>query len=117
MLATVCGLAGVLDWSSSRGDETVRSLIAELTHRGPNGIHVADYAPLQLAHARLSILDTSDSADQPMVSGDGRYVAVHNGEIYNFLELADELQTRGRTFRTRSDTEVPRVSATLRSRC
>jgi len=62
--------------------------------------------PLALGHRRLSILDTSRDGDQPMVSADGRFTAVHNGEIYNFLEIADQLRALGREFQTKTDTEV-----------
>ena len=102
----MCGLAGVLDWRSPGDSGLVRTLIERLSHRGPDGIKTCDLGPLQLGHARLSILDTSGRADQPMTSGDGRYTAVHNGEIYNFLELADVLRGLGHAFRTTSDTEV-----------
>jgi len=59
-----------------------------------------------LGHRRLSILDLSDAANQPMLSPDGRIALVFNGEIYNFRELRRDLESRGHTFRTRSDTEV-----------
>src|SRR5260221_2352748 len=102
----MCGLAGILDWSSTGTADQIETVIAALAHRGPSGIKTVAIGPLQLGHARLSILDPSAEADQPMVSTDGRYTAVHNGEIYNFLELREVLEGIGRTFRTHSDTEV-----------
>ncbi|MDH5638840.1 MAG: asparagine synthase (glutamine-hydrolyzing), partial [Nitrospinota bacterium] len=57
-------------------------------------------------HRRLAVLDTSHDADQPMVDSSGAYVIVYNGEIYNFQELREILESRGARFRTRSDTET-----------
>ena len=59
-----------------------------------------------LGHRRLSIIDLSDRASQPMTSEDGRFVVVFNGEIYNYPQLRTELETDGAHFRTTSDTEV-----------
>ena len=59
-----------------------------------------------LGLSRLKILDLSDAANQPMVSEDGRYVLVYNGEIYNYVELRAELAASGAVFRTEGDTEV-----------
>jgi asparagine synthase (glutamine-hydrolysing) len=102
----MCGIAGILAWKSPPGDAAIQGLIGELTHRGPDGVHVATRGPLHLGHARLSILDTSAAGNQPMTSQDGRYTVIHNGEIYNFLELRDELRRAGRSFHTETDTEV-----------
>ncbi len=60
----------------------------------------------KLGHCRLSIIDLSDKANQPMSAEDGRYTLVFNGEIYNYKELRDELRERSHTFNTHSDTEV-----------
>lgn len=79
-----------------------------LIHRGPdNGsTWLHPLGRVGLAHRRLSIIDTSHAADQPMPSVDGAMHIAFNGEIYNFLELRAELESLGVTFRTRSDTEV-----------
>lgn len=84
--------------------------IDAVAHRGPDGSgwRVFDSArgPAALGHRRLSIIDLSDAAQQPMSYADGRYWIVYNGEIYNYLELREELRAAGHTFCTRSDTEV-----------
>jgi len=81
-----------------------------VAHRGPDdrGWRVFDSAagPVALGHRRLSIIDLSAAAAQPMSYGHGRYWIVYNGEIYNYLELRDELAGLGHRFQTQSDTEV-----------
>src|SRR5207247_1808011 len=77
-----------------------------LVHRGPDAHGIFRTDSIVLGHRRLSILDLSEAATQPMKSADGKAVVVFNGEIYNHHELRSELAKRGRIFRTRSDTEV-----------
>ncbi len=77
-----------------------------LYHRGPDGGGFFVDGPVALAHRRLSIIDLTDGGHQPMVTADRRHVIVFNGEIYNFVELREELRALGCQFRTRSDTEV-----------
>jgi asparagine synthase (glutamine-hydrolysing) len=81
-----------------------------VAHRGPDGWgwQVFDSAagPVALGHRRLSIIDLSDTAAQPMSYAGGRYWIVYNGEIYNYLELRCELEAAGHRFTTQSDTEV-----------
>jgi asparagine synthase (glutamine-hydrolysing) len=87
-----------------------RAHIDIVAHRGPDGSGwwVADSSagPVAMGHRRLSIIDLSALAAQPMSYADGRYQIVYNGEIYNYLELRDELAAAGHRFRSQSDTEV-----------
>lgn len=104
----MCGIAGFLG-RFGRDDEelaTLRGMADALAHRGPDasGTKILD-GFCGLAHTRLSIIDLA-SGDQPMSDGDGRAVVTFNGEIFNYVELRQELEAEGYRFRTRSDTEV-----------
>ncbi|MDX2079830.1 MAG: asparagine synthase (glutamine-hydrolyzing) [Terrimicrobiaceae bacterium] len=105
----MCAIAGV--WAFSGGHavrETVERM-NELQHRrGPDGrgIRVFESQGLALGHCRLSILDPTECGAQPMVSECGRYWITFNGEIFNFLEVREELKAAGCVFRTDTDTEV-----------
>lgn len=107
----MCGLAGILD---SRGldprctRERVGRMTDALRHRGPDdsGFWMDGEAGVAFGFRRLAILDLTPSGAQPMRSPSGRYVLVFNGEIYNYVELAEVLEGRGATFRGGSDTEV-----------
>lgn len=77
-----------------------------IAHRGPDGEgHYRD-GPIGLGHRRLSIIDLSDAARQPMTTRDGRFVITYNGEIYNFQELKVDLSARGHQFHSSGDSEV-----------
>jgi asparagine synthase (glutamine-hydrolysing) len=105
----MCGIAGILLRArdgTDDDDRRVRAALARLTHRGPDDEGVCRSSGAVLGHRRLSILDLSAAGHQPMATADGRFSCTFNGEIYNYLELRDELSARGRTFRTGSDTEV-----------
>ena len=87
-------------------DETLlRRMTDVLSHRGPDGEGYYIENNLGLGHKRLAIIDLTGGA-QPMISSDNKYVIVFNGEIYNYIELKDELKSRGYRFDTTSDTEV-----------
>jgi asparagine synthase (glutamine-hydrolysing) len=108
---TMCGVVGVYAYSASApvvDREELRKVRDHMAARGPDGAgewYSADER-VGLGHRRLSIIDLSERAAQPMASADGTVVISFNGEIYNYRELRAELQARGRTFRTESDTEV-----------
>jgi len=88
------------------GERQLKAMIATLHHRGPDDEGVWTDGICGLAHARLSIIDLSPAGHQPMASSDGQIWVSFNGEIYNFQELRRELEAKGYTFRSRSDTEV-----------
>jgi asparagine synthase (glutamine-hydrolysing) len=100
----MCGIAGLFGPGWKRNQ--LESMIAIQKHRGPDdcGIFVDDSEMAGLAHNRLSIIDLSPAGHQPMSNATGNLQIVFNGEIYNFLELRQELQ--GYPFRTNTDTEV-----------
>jgi asparagine synthase (glutamine-hydrolysing) len=108
----MCGLAGAWHLDADvRGDELERRAQAmgqTLTHRGPDdeGCWVDAAVGVALAHRRLAIVDLSPSGLQPMVSADGRFVLVYNGEVYNYRSLRRDLEAGGTRFRGHSDTEV-----------
>jgi asparagine synthase (glutamine-hydrolysing) len=99
----MCGIAGIFGARPLGLEAMVRAL----GHRGPDGhgLHVDEAACAALGHTRLSIIDLSDDARQPMRDPSGRWWLVFNGEVYNYLELRSELSSSWE-FRTRSDSEV-----------
>jgi asparagine synthase (glutamine-hydrolysing) len=103
----MCGITGIVDLSAAGPlRPQVEAATTSLSHRGPDSRHVWDDGSVALGHARLSIIDLSAAADQPMIGGAGQVAVVFNGEIYNYRELRADLKARGCTFRTSSDTEV-----------
>jgi len=100
----MCGIAGVLRFDGQAARvEAARHMADVIRHRGPDDAGEFAEGPVAFAHRRLSIIDLA-SGHQPMATD--RSVIVFNGEIYNYIELRDELRARGRSFRTTSDTEV-----------
>jgi asparagine synthase (glutamine-hydrolysing) len=104
----MCGIIGVIGQKISIDSDIKGRLLESIAHRGPDGhgSWESSNPPVWLGHTRLSILDLTDTASQPMLSDCGRWVLVFNGEIFNFLELRADLIKRGFSFRTESDTEV-----------
>ncbi len=105
----MCGIAGYIPTprvSEASALEAVQRMSARMHTRGPDAEGVWSSEGVVLGHRRLAILDLDARANQPMVSADGRYTIVFNGEIYNFSELRRELEAEGVAFRTTSDTEV-----------
>jgi asparagine synthase (glutamine-hydrolysing) len=103
----MCGIAGILGSPNDAPTlDDLAPMLTALRHRGPDDEGNAKQPPLVVGMRRLSILDPTPAGHQPMHSRDGRFTLVHNGEIYNFLELAAELAGLGHRFETTTDTEV-----------
>src|ERR1700704_6044164 len=100
----MCGIYG------SIGFVPEQSRIDIVAHRGPDGRGWQEFTsaagPAAVGHRRLAIIDTSDAGLQPMADPSGRFHLVFNGELYNYLELRDELRTCGEVFQTGTDSEV-----------
>ncbi len=105
----MCGIAGYVSLNKRFDRHHLQLMADKLAHRGPdaNGIYFNDNSnyTIGLAHRRLSILDLSTTANQPMISNDGRFIMVYNGEVYNFQELQKE-KLSGISLKTHSDSEV-----------
>jgi asparagine synthase (glutamine-hydrolysing) len=106
----MCGISGFLLADSllpqRAAEARLWTMIATLRHRGPDDQGVWTDGRIGLAHTRLSIIDLSPAAHQPMASADGAVWITYNGEVYNFAEIRAELAALGYPFRSRSDTEV-----------
>lgn len=102
----MCGLSGWLSWGRPPDINVVARMNAAIAHRGPDADGLEIFGPVVLGHRRLSIIDLSVEANQPMVDPTRRCALVYNGEIYNFLELRRELEAKGARFLTSGDTEV-----------
>ena len=103
----MCGITGVLNGPGLAPVELdeLRSMVAMLQHRGPDGYGFYRDEHVGLGHARLSIIDLS-TGDQPLTNEDGTVWLTFNGEIFNYLELRRELADRGHRFVTQGDSEV-----------
>jgi len=102
----MCGICGIFRYDGEPPDEAVlSSMTSHLRHRGNDARGVRIVGGAGLGHQRLSIIDLSEKANQPLSSGDGRYWMVYNGEVYNFLSLRREMEARV-SFTSTSDTEV-----------
>lgn len=103
----MCGLVVTVSFDGEPADPVLLARASTvLQHRGPDDWGLGLYGPVGFGFRRLAILDLSPAGHQPMESPDGRLAIVFNGEIYNYVELRAELEQRGRTFRSASDTEV-----------
>ncbi|MDP8212475.1 MAG: asparagine synthase (glutamine-hydrolyzing) [Candidatus Zapsychrus exili] len=104
----MCGISGIFNNKNIKKSEIdiVKSMNFIQRHRGPDdeGMYISEKCVL--GHRRLSIIDLSKDGHQPFCSSDGRYSLVFNGEIYNYIELREELKQKGVEFRTKTDTEV-----------
>jgi asparagine synthase (glutamine-hydrolysing) len=104
----MCGIAGFIDFNKDSTAESLIAMAGSLFHRGPDGgsntLDYTDYAFVGLGHRRLSVVDLSSSASQPMTYDNLRLI--FNGEIYNYAEIRHTLFAMGHQFFTHSDTEV-----------
>jgi asparagine synthase (glutamine-hydrolysing) len=106
----MCGIAGLI---SLNPEARMGAMLQTIEHRGRDdeGLWTSPAIDEQgrcvcFGHRRLSIIDTTNAGHQPMLSADGRFVLILNGEIYNYRELREQLTSKGRDFRTQTDTEV-----------
>ena len=103
----MCGIAGLVNLNDGipPGLEELKPMIHAVHHRGPDGYGYFHDQHVGLAHARLSIIDLT-GGDQPIHNEDRSVQVVFNGEIFNYVELREDLRAHGHVFRTESDTEV-----------
>lgn len=103
----MCGITGIVSKHVNQDSDTliVRKMMDSLVHRGPDGEGICVEKSFVFGHKRLAIIDL-EHGKQPMVSNDGNLILIYNGEIYNYLELRQELTRQGVSFKTFSDTEV-----------
>jgi asparagine synthase (glutamine-hydrolysing) len=99
----MCGIIGVFGKKASK--ERLHKMLEAQKHRGPDNTGIYISHEVAIGHNRLAIIDLSEAANQPFISSDERYILVFNGEIYNYLELKQELEN-SYNFKTQSDTEV-----------
>jgi asparagine synthase (glutamine-hydrolysing) len=103
----MCGIAGLVDLKGREvRKETIKAMTDAIKHRGPDGEGQWVHENIGIGHRRLAIIDLSDAAGQPMFSVDRRYVLTYNGEIYNYREIRQELESLGIKFQSQSDSEV-----------
>jgi len=105
----MCGIVGFIS-NETVNDDILSQMLHSIDHRGPNdnGYNYFDVLNknIFLGHTRLSILDTSNHGHQPMKSEDENFILIYNGEVYNYIELREELRLKGYIFESTSDTEV-----------
>ena len=101
----MCGIAGIVSKKQTNVNSYLKSMVASMAHRGPDADGFQIEESLGFGHRRLSIIDLNDRSNQPFFSNDKRYFIVFNGEIYNYLDLKEEIGGKYK-FNTNSDTEV-----------
>jgi len=103
----MCGICGIISLNNDLVKEgQIRNMMQVQKHRGPDDEGIFIKNNVGLGFVRLSIIDLSSAGHQPMFSDDGMYVVVFNGEIFNYIELREELKQKGYLFKTDTDTEV-----------
>ncbi len=101
----MCGIAGIITRQSESLDHNLEDMIKALSHRGPNANGSYKDNSVYIGHSRLSIIDLLARSNQPMFDSDRNFSIIFNGEIYNFLEIKNEMNNLY-DFQTQSDTEV-----------
>ena len=102
----MCGISGIVNFNGDNvNSDEIKLMMNSMNHRGPDDSGIFLESNVGLGFVRLSIIDLSTMGNQPMLSNDGRYVIVYNGEVYNYLELKQELK-KDFLFKTKTDTEV-----------
>lgn len=103
----MCGICGKLNFNGRPAERgNIEAMTDIMEHRGPDDRGVYMDGPMGLGHRRLSIIDLSPLGRQPMMNEDGSVAVVFNGEIYNYLDIREDLRKAGHAFRSHSDTEV-----------
>lgn len=103
----MCGIAGIIYKNDKKvTEEQIKTMTDKIIHRGPDAEGVFCDGRYGVGHRRLAIVELSKDGIQPMFSYDNRYVISYNGEIYNYVELREELISLGCKFKTQTDTEV-----------
>jgi asparagine synthase (glutamine-hydrolysing) len=103
----MCGLVGIWRHDGGEADRSAIDLmLATIPHRGPDGMGAWQEGRVALGHRRLSIIDLTEAAAQPMLTEDWSGVLIYNGEVYNYREMRRELEQEGAQFRSTGDTEV-----------
>ena len=103
----MCGITGIINFNLKEVKElSLRKMMGLIKHRGPDDEGVFIENNIGLGFVRLSIIDLTVAGHQPMLSDDGRYVMVFNGEIFNYVEIREELKDQGVNFKTNTDSEV-----------
>ncbi|MDD5362923.1 MAG: asparagine synthase (glutamine-hydrolyzing) [Ignavibacteria bacterium] len=103
----MCGICGIFGITENEGKkEKTLKMMDLIHHRGPDNKGFWSDEKVSMGFVRLSIIDLSESANQPMTDENGRYIITFNGEIYNYIEIREVLKSKGYIFRTSTDTEV-----------
>jgi asparagine synthase (glutamine-hydrolysing) len=105
----MCGIAGIISLNSEKvASPQIMKFTDSLAHRGPDGsgYELFEDDLIAFGHRRLSILDLSEAGKQPMYASSNKLIITYNGEVYNFLEIKNELKKIGHSFKTKTDTEV-----------
>lgn len=107
----MCGICGIVSLNDEPvKEDLIRQMMHTMKHRGPDDEGVFFENSVGFGFVRLSIIDLTPIGNQPMISEDGRYIIVFNGEIFNYIELKKELVALGYSFKTKTDTEVLLIS-------